>query len=79
MAEMIKNGIYQQGIEVGEARGQLKEKIKDILKLLQIRFNQIPDVITDELNSRTDLIALDSLFDLAAQCDTLDEFAKALK
>jgi hypothetical protein len=79
MAEMIKSSLILEGIEIGEARGQLKEKVKDISKLLQLRFNQVPDEITSELNSRTDLIALDSLFDLAAQCNTLDEFAKGLK
>ena len=71
MAEMIKKGIYQQG--------RIEESINKILKLLQLRFNQVPDEIANELNSRTDLIALDSLFALAFQCKSLDEFANALK
>jgi hypothetical protein len=78
MAEVVQKSIIQEGIEIGEARGRIEEKIKDILKLVQLRVNQIPDEIVDELNSRTDLVALDSLFDLAAQCNSLDEFTKAL-
>ena len=79
MIDEIKDSYILEGIEIGEARGQLKEKVKDISKLLQIRFNQVPDEIANELNSRTDLVALDSLFDLAAQCKTLEEFAEGLK
>jgi hypothetical protein len=71
MAEMIKIGIFQQG--------KIEGIINKILRLLQLRFNQVPDEIASELNTRTDLIALDSLFDLAAQCNTLDEFSNGLK
>ena len=71
MAEVIRKGIFQQG--------KLEEKIRDTLRLLQLRFGEIPNEIVDELNSRTDMIALDSLFDLAAQCNTWNDFAKALK
>ena len=42
-------------------------------------FNRVPYAIEVELNSRTDLIALESLFELAAQCNSLNEFAEALK
>ena len=71
MAEMIKNGIYQQG--------KVEGVINKILRLLQLRFNQVSDEIANELNSRTDLVALDSLFDLAATCTSLDEFTAGLK
>ena len=79
MAEMIKNGIYQQGFESGEARGELKGRIQAILTFLRAKFQNVPDEIIGELYKRTDPIALDSLAVLAAQCNTLDEFAKALK
>jgi len=79
MAEAVQKSIIQEGIEIGKVEGKIEEKIKDILKLLHFRFNQVPGEIVDELNSRTDLVALDSLFALAYQCDTLDEFAEGLK
>jgi len=47
--------------------------------LIHFRFVHVPEDITVALNKRTDLIALQSLFALAYQCETLDEFAKALK
>jgi hypothetical protein len=75
MAETIQKGMFQQGIE----RGKVEEKINDIQKLLRFRFSQIPNEIADDLNSRTDLIALDSLFEVAFQCKSMAEFADALK
>ena len=75
MAETIQRGIYQQG----KLEGMVIEKINAIQKLLHIRFNTVPNEIVDELNSRTDLVALDSLFEVAYQCQSLDEFAEFLK
>ena len=74
MTETVQKGIFSQGIE----RGKLEEKINKILKLLQIRHKQVPDAIAAKLNSRTDLIALESLFELAAQCNSIEEFTDAL-
>jgi hypothetical protein len=83
MAEAIQKGIFQEGIEIGEARGKIEgkieEKVNDILTLLQINFGEVPETISDELSNRTDLVALQSLFVLAAQCKSLDVFANALK
>ena len=83
MAEAVQKSIIQEGIEIGILEGieigKSREIVNKILKLLQLRFNQVPNEITTELSSRADLVALDSLFVLAYQCNTLDEFAKALK
>jgi len=83
MIEEIKDRYILEGIEIGEARGeargQLKEKINDILTVLQTRCGQVPSDISEELNRRKDLVALQSLFILALQCNSSDEFAKALK
>ena len=83
MAEAVQKSIIQEGIEIcearGETRGELKGRIRDILALLRTNFNPIPDEIIGELYKRTDPIALESLVILAAQCKSLDEFAKALK
>ena len=83
MIEEINNSFILEGFELGkikgELKGELKGRIRDIQKLLEIRFHKIPGVIADKLNGRTDLVTLDSLFDLAAQCKTLDEFTNALK
>jgi hypothetical protein len=79
MAETIQKGIFRQGKDEGRLEGKVEEKINDIQKLLRIRFNRVPNKIAGNLNGRTDLIALDSLFEVAAQCQSIDEFAEALK
>ena len=75
MAEMIKNGIYQQGFE----SGGLNYRIQDIQTSLRAKFQYVPDEIVTELSNRTDATALESLVALAATCTTLDEFAEGLK
>jgi len=79
MIEEIKDTYILEGIEIGEAQGELKGKVQAILALLRTNFNPIPDEIIGELYKRTDPTALESLVILAAQCKSLDEFAKALK
>ena len=79
MTEMIKNEFILEGIAIGEARGELKGKIHAILTFLQAKFHDVPDEIVTKLNKRTDPTALESLAILAAQCDSLDAFADALK
>jgi len=78
MAEVVKKGFFQEVYENGVIDGVTKGKVNSILKLLQLRFKRVPNAIVEELNSRTDLIALESLFELAAQCDSVKEFTEAL-
>jgi len=75
MTETIQRGVFQKD----RLEGELMAKVSAISKLLQTRFKQIPDTVVDELNGRTDLIALESLFEIAAQCDSIEEFVDALK
>jgi predicted transposase YdaD len=70
----------------GELKGRLESKlegkiermIRDILRLLNNRFHEVPESISHTVNSYTDLIALDSLFDRACECKTLTEFEEYL-
>ena len=83
MIEGINNSFILEGIAIGEARGEargeLKGGIKVILAFLRAKFQFVPDDVIGELYRRTDPTALESLVMLAAQCKSLDEFAKALK
>ena len=79
MIEEIQDKYMLEGIAIGEAKGKIKEKVNGILTLLQIHFGEVPETISNELTKRTDLVALQSLFVLAAQCKSLDEFTNALK
>ena len=79
MIEEISNSLILEGIAIGEARGKVEGKIDAILQLLRIRFNRVPGYVAEGLTERTDLVALDSLFDLAAQCESIEVFVNALK
>ena len=91
MAEVVKKGFFQEvyengviegmnkGMTRGITQGRIEEKVNSILTFLQVRFGQVPKYISDELNSRVDLIALQSLFVHIVQCNSIDEVADALK
>lgn len=80
MLETIPNGILQegisigvnQGIEIGEIRGEVKTT-------LRFRFGDLPDDLVKHLAAIDDLPTLTKLTKLAATCDTLAEFAEAIK
>ena len=76
MAETIQRGIFQEGVEIGEAKGVVKGEIRAILRL---RFGEVPQEIREVIQSMTDLIALQSLAAHAESCKSLDEFSEALK
>ncbi|MDR2345852.1 MAG: DUF4351 domain-containing protein [Planctomycetaceae bacterium] len=69
---------FIQGIQEGIQEGIQKGKTQDILKILNKRFKSVPDSVVQSLNSYTDIIALDSLFELALDCENLTEFEQAL-
>ncbi len=67
-AEGIKQGKVE-GIEQGETRA----KQAAVLKLIQFRFDDIPESITNQIVSIQDLSHLDSLFEDVWDADSLDE------
>ena len=75
MAETIPDGLLKDGIVIGEIRG----KIESIMTVLFTRFKSVPLPITESLSLMTDITALDSLLSFAVTCDSLDEFAEAIK
>ena len=60
--------------EQGETRGETRAKREDIIKLLQIRFDTVPETVTQKVNRIRSLPRLNSLFEKAATIDTLDDF-----
>jgi len=79
VAETIQKSLIQEGIEIGEAQGELKGTIQAIRTSLRAKFQHVPDEIVTELSKRTHATALESLVALAATCTSLDEFTTALK
>ena len=58
----------------------VKDRTEMILKILQARFNQkVPKETEQAIRQMTDPIALDSWAVQAATCQSMDEFAEALK
>ena len=60
-------------IEQGEKRGETRAKREDILKLLRLRFDSVPESIASRITSIRSLSQLDTLFDRVATAKTLDD------
>jgi hypothetical protein len=64
-----------RGITLGEARGEAKT----IVRVLKTRFNRVPKTVSDRVLAISDSVVLESLTDLAVQCQSLKEFKNALQ
>jgi hypothetical protein len=78
MLETIQNEWILQGFKDGRMEGELKGKVSATLLILRKKFGQVPQHIVESLNTRTDVIAMESLVVQAAMCSSLDEFEAAL-
>ncbi|MDR2171438.1 MAG: hypothetical protein LBP59_14945, partial [Planctomycetaceae bacterium] len=78
MATSMLQSLTKQGYKKGISEGV--EKIKNhILTCLSKRFNKrVPRDIQVSVNSYSDLLALDSLFERALDCESFDEFREYL-
>ena len=65
-------GIEQGKVE-GIEQGETRAKQAAVLKLIQFRFDDIPESITNQIVSIQDLSRLDSLFEEVWDADLLDE------
>ena len=84
--EMIKSIFdekYDAGVAVGEAKGETKGRAEAgremLLKILRKRFNRIPRDVENTIQKMTDPIALDSWAEHALDCQSMAEFAKAVR
>ena len=68
----------RRGINKGRKKGRLEEKQAGLLRLLEIRFHQVPQVISDRVSASADPALLDAWFEVAARCKTLKEFEKQM-
>ena len=72
----ITQGIEQgitQGIEQGITQGETRAKQTAVLKLLQFRFNDVPESVANQITSIQNISRLDALFEEAWKAHTLDE------
>jgi len=75
MIKSIFDETFDAGVAVGETRGEAKM----LLKILQARFRRIPKDVEKLIQSMTDSVALDSWAQHAATCQSMDEFANAIR
>ena len=77
MAQLVFERGDAQGFERGDAqgfeRGAVQAKQEALLKLLQSRFNTVPDTINERITVIRDISRLGSLFDKALNAETLEE------
>jgi hypothetical protein len=70
-------------VEVWKAEGKAEGKVETarnmVLTVLRARFSEVTEGIEKEINQMTDLIALESWAVQAVTCQSLEEFAEALK
>ncbi len=72
--ETMAKSIIEISKEEGIEEGIEQTKREDIIKLLQIKFGNVPESITKKINSIQSLARLNSLFEKAATINTLDDF-----
>ena len=73
---LIEQGI-QRGIEQGKAEGKTEGKAEGkqdaVLKLLQLRFQNVPETLSREISNIHNLPRLDMLLEQAMTVQSLDE------
>ena len=73
MAQLVFERGDAQGFERGREDGAAQAKQEALLKLLQSRFNAVPDTINERITVIRDISRLGSLFDKALNAETLEE------
>lgn len=58
----------------GKAEGQIESKIEDIMRLLKLRFEALPQELEDAVRATTDLDVLRHQIDTAATAGSLADF-----
>ena len=60
-------------IKQGEAKGKAEGKQDAILKLLELKFQDVPEVLSREIRNIHNLSSLDTLLEQAVTAHSLDE------
>ena len=79
MIKTILEEKFDEGIAIGEAKSEVKWKVDTLLKIIRGKFGKIPKETEKAISQMTDPIALDSWAVHAATCQSMKEFAEALK
>ena len=69
---LIEQGM-QLGVEQGKAEGKAEGKQDAVLKLLQLRFQHVPETLSREISNIHNHTRLDILLEQAMTAESLDE------
>ena len=72
MAQTMAEHLIEQGKAQGIEQGKIQEKQADVLKVLRLRFQAVPESLAGEINLIRSLSRLDSLLEQAVTAKTPD-------
>ena len=70
---------YDIGYSEGKTDGKAEQGKNTLLKILRARFHRVPRDVEKLIKSMTDPVALDSWAVHAATCQSMNEFAEAIR
>lgn len=73
MAQTAAELLIEQGIKQGKVEGIVEGRREAILQLLQFRFQEVPETLTERIASIESLSDLDTLFEQAMTIQNLDD------
>ena len=73
MAEQLMERGVEQGRQQGREEGAVQANQAALLRLLESRFNPVPETVVNRITLTRNLSRLDSLFEKALNAETLDE------
>lgn len=78
LLSQIETRAMQRGTELGVQQEALRSGRKSVLRVLEVRFQEVPEAIADTINSIEDVDFLDRLHIQAVVIPSLSEFEKLL-
>ena len=79
MIKSIFDVKFDEGVAAGKAEGEATKGKSILLKILRARFHRVPRDVEKLIKSMTDPVALDSWAVHAATCQSMNEFAEAIR
>ena len=70
---MLESPLVQHFIQQAETRAETQTKQETVLKLLRLRFDSVPESVTEKITSIQSIPRLDSLIENAVTAETLNE------
>ena len=79
LLSQIETRAMRRGTELGVQQEALRSGRKSVLRVLEVRFIEVPEAIADTINSIDDVDFLERLLTQAVVIPSLEEFEKLLK